>query len=126
MGELIFKCSVLAVSIACFVAIAWALTGIVLGIGAEKRRARREQQAREIFEKVVSDTKAKAPSGIAQVNPMFLACMAPVLAGKQPAHACEVEVLTPSGMGSYVIACFDATVFERLVQPALEKEFGAS
>lgn len=115
MGVGIVYCSTALLQLLC----------LAFGVGEAKRRARREQQAREIFEKVVSGTKAKAPSGIAQVTPMFLDCMAPVIAGKEPAHAVEFETITPSGMGSYVIICLDATVFERVVQPALDKEFGA-
>lgn len=96
--------------------------GMLFGVGAAKRQAARELQAEEIVRRMIAETAGPAAALGAKVNPLFAACLAPVMAGK-PLQLCKVEAITPHGMGSYVIGVFDAGMFARVLEPVLEKEF---
>ena len=116
--ELVFM---LAVAVGA-VAIAWQAVCMVFGVGAAKRQAARELQAEQIVQRMMAEAAGPAAALGAKVNPLFAACLAPVMAGK-PLQLCKVEAITPHGMGSYVIGVFDAGMFARVLEPVLEKEF---
>jgi hypothetical protein len=98
----------LLVDLCTLVGAAFLLWGIWQVVSGEKRRA---------------EPATKPPSDMGQVNPMFLGCLAPVILGQKPLQLCRVEILTPSGMGSYVVGAFDAAMFDRTLGPVIAKVF---